>query len=340
MIGVGVVGLGFMGVTHFNCWKKVRGAKVVAISDPDPDRLSGNWKTVGNLGITAERQDLTGIAQYAGAADLFADPKVDLVDICLPTFLHAERACAALAAGKHVITEKPMALDLKGADAMLAAAKKADKKLMVAQVLRFFPEFKLIKDLADSGKYGKIIGAHFKRIGAKPTWGYEDWFLYVEKSGGMAFDMHIHDADFVRHLFGMPQAVSAVGAVGPQGEVDYVVVQYFYGKERQCITAQGGTIAVAGLAFEHGYDVFFERATLQMNLTGLPKPTIYLPNGKKQEVKYKPGDGYQMELQYAAECLNKGCEPELLSAASARDTVALVLKEIESVKKGRPVKVA
>ena len=145
MVNIGIVGIGFMGVTHFKAIDKVKGAKVTAIATRDAKKLRGDWRQIqGNFGGSGGRQDLSGIAAYDDVEDLLADPNVDLVDICLPTTMHYEWTMKALAAGKHVLVEKPIALDLKESEKMVALARKMRRRLMVAHVLRFFPEFLLV----------------------------------------------------------------------------------------------------------------------------------------------------------------------------------------------------
>src|SRR5207248_9240112 len=117
--------------------------------------------------------DLAGVKKYSAAAELFADPEIDLVDICTITDQHAPLALQALKAGKHVLVEKAIALSPADADAMVAAAKKAGKLLMVAHVLPFFPEFRFAAEAVRGGKYGKLIAAHFKRVISRPDWSAE-----------------------------------------------------------------------------------------------------------------------------------------------------------------------
>ncbi len=94
---------------------------------------------------------------------LLADPKVDLVDLCVPNDEHARMAIRALEAGKHVLVEKPIALTGADADAMVAAARASGKLLMVAHVLPYFPEFAFAAQVVRSRKYGRLVAAHFKR---------------------------------------------------------------------------------------------------------------------------------------------------------------------------------
>ncbi|MFH1264977.1 MAG: Gfo/Idh/MocA family oxidoreductase, partial [Planctomycetota bacterium] len=112
MINVGIAGLGFMGMTHYNAYKKVAGAKVAAICETDPVRLSGDWRSIqGNFGPQGEIVDLKGIAQHPTLEEMLADPSIDMVDVCLPPSLHAVTSIAASKAGKHVLCEKAIALN-------------------------------------------------------------------------------------------------------------------------------------------------------------------------------------------------------------------------------------
>src|SRR6202011_5523903 len=139
--------------------------------------------------------DLSGIKKYRQLDDLLADPNIDLIDVCNPTNLHPQTAIKALQEGKHALVEKAIALEPKDADAMLAAAKKAKRLLMVAHVLPFFPEFAYAAQAIRGGQYGKLLGGHFKRVISKPDWSAE--IGDASKTGGPAIDLHIHDTHFI-----------------------------------------------------------------------------------------------------------------------------------------------
>ncbi|MCH9652303.1 MAG: Gfo/Idh/MocA family oxidoreductase, partial [Planctomycetes bacterium] len=142
MVRIGIIGIGFMGMAHYEGAKKLKGAKVTAISTRDPKKLAGDWSTIeGNFGPRGGQVDLSKVKQYADYHDLLADPDIDLVDICLPTQMHEKVALDSIRAGKHTLVEKPIALDLKAANKMVKTAEKAGVQFMVAQVLPFFPEF-------------------------------------------------------------------------------------------------------------------------------------------------------------------------------------------------------
>src|SRR5262249_43391055 len=163
MVRIGIVGVGFMGMIHYLAARKLRGAQVTAICSRDPKKLAGDWRGIrGNFGPPRESMDLSGIKKDDRLEKIHADPDNDMGDVCNPTHAHPETAIAALKAGKHALVEKCIALEPKDADEMLRAAAAAKRLLMVAHVLPFFPEFKFAAETIRSGKYGKLLGGHFK----------------------------------------------------------------------------------------------------------------------------------------------------------------------------------
>ncbi|MFC1806139.1 Gfo/Idh/MocA family protein [Planctomycetota bacterium] len=341
MVKVGVLGLGFMGQMHFNTYKAYRRAKVTAICDGDPKKLAGDWGVAGNIEDTrAEPVDLSGIAAYAKPAALFADPNVDVVDITLPTFLHAKHAIAALKAGKHVICEKPLALTVADCEKVIAAAKKAKRLLMVAHCIRFWPEWVVLKKLIDSKRYGKVLSASFWRKSLTPTWSWNAWLMADQRSGGAVLDLHIHDTDFINYAFGIPKAVRSTGVIGgvTKSAIDHVVTQYIYPRGPQ-ITAEGGWAMAPGFGFTHGFCVIFEKATVEHDAkSGLPL-TVHTTAGKTLTPKVPAGDGYIAELRHFVDCVAKGTKPTVVTPQAARDAVKVCLAEAKSVKTGREVKV-
>ena len=340
MVGIGIIGIGFMGTTHFAAIKDIPDAQVVAICTRDEKKLGGDWQDIkGNFGSGGGIQDLSTIGTYREIDDILADPKVDMIDICLPTGMHYDVTMRAFAAGKHVLLEKPIALKLDQADEMVAAAKAAGRHLMVAQVLRYFPEFAFLKDVVDDNRYGRFLGLHLKRVISKPLWGSSDWFTKYEETGAAGIDLHIHDTDFVQYVLGMPDRVHSSGMVSPNGYVLYVSTQYGYEGKDFTVTAQSGSIGTSGLMFEHGYDAYFEEGTLWFNsLSGLPV-TLYTTEGKETpELDYP--EAFAAEISYAVNCLENNEEPVVLSGESARNSLMICLKESESVRTGQTIEIA
>jgi predicted dehydrogenase len=336
MLRIGLVGIGFMGRIHFLASRQLADAKVTAVCSRDPVKLAGDWtNTRGNFGPPPGPVDLAGIARYASYAEMLADPSIDLIDICNPTDAHPATAIAALEAGKHVLVEKAIALTEADADRMLAAAKHANRLLMVAHVLPFFPEFAFAAEAVKSRQYGSLLGAHFTRVIAKPDWSAAIGDAAL--TGGPAVDLHIHDTHFIGLIAGVPKQVFATGLTeGPA--VNYLTTQYLYGPGGPCITASSGAIAAKARPFVHGFEIYLERATLALNPSGL---TIFHHDGRVESPPL-PGGGdpiasFADELTAAVKGIKAGKAPELLSGQLARDALVLCHRECESVKTGKIV---
>lgn len=341
MVRIGIVGVGFMGRIHYLAAQHLKGAKVTAVCSRDKAKLAGDWSaTRGNFGPEPGRVDLTGVKKYESYDAMLADPEIDLIDVCNPTNLHPEFAVAALKAGKHVLVEKAIALQPAQADAMLAAAKAAGKLLMVAHVLPFFPEFRFAADAVRSGRYGKLLGAHFTRVIAKPDWSAE--IADASKTGGPAVDLHIHDTHFIGLLAGVPKQVFSAGTVDGDA-VTYLTTSYLYGPGGPSVTCSSGAVAASGRPFVHGFDIYLEKATLAYSSAGVPL-TVLGADGSATKPEL-PGGGdplaaFTEELQAAVEGAKLGKEPDLLSGQLARDALVLCHRECESVKSGRAVTVS
>jgi predicted dehydrogenase len=339
VVRVGVVGLGFMGYIHHLAAQKVSGASVAAVCSRDPVKLAGDWRAIrGNFGPPGQQMDLSGVKKYARFDDLLADPDIDLIDICTVTDQHAPMAIAALKAGKHVLVEKAIALTTADADAMLTAAKQAGKLLMVAHVLPFFPEFAFAYEAVTSGRLGKLLGGHLTRVIAKPDWSAA--IGDADATGGPAVDLHIHDTHFIGLIAGVPKAVSSTGVVNG-ASVDYLTTNYLYGAGGPALSCSSGAVATKGRQFVHGFELYFEKATLSYN-SGGPALTVFHADGTSEQPK--PGDGdpiaaFTTEIQTAVDAVKSGQMPTLLSGQLARDALVLCFREIESVKSGAVVPV-
>lgn len=339
---VGIVGIGFMGMIHYLAYQKVRGAKVVAIAARDEKKLAGDWRGIkGNFGPPGEQMDLGKIGRYADWRELLKDPNVDTVDICLPPSLHAEVAIAAVKAGKHVLVEKPVALETAEAERMVKAADASGKLLMVAQVLPFFPEYEFAREAIESGKYGRLLGGHFKRVIADPLW-IKD-FHDPKGAGGPIVDLHIHDAHFIRLVCGMPKKVFSSGRV-QDGGVRFATTQFVY-EDGLAVSATSGVIDQQGRSFTHAFEIYLEKATLAYDFavvedkpTPLMPLTIFTKDGKAKPVKLPAGgDAFVAELTAAAKSVKTGVITPLLSGALAADALKLCHREIRSVMTGKVV---
>lgn len=349
MVNVGIAGIGFMGMIHYLSYQKVRGAKVVAFCETNEKRLAGDWRGIqGNFGPAGKKMDLSGTAKYTKIEDMLADPKVDMVDVCLPPVLHPEVTIKSLKAGKDVFCEKPIALTVRDAKRMTAVAEKEGKVLNIGHVLPMFQEYAQAYKLIQSGKYGRLLGGNFKRIGANPAWlkGYFD----PEMIGGPLFDLHVHDAHFIRLICGMPDAVFTTGRLHGRTEVpEFVNTQLIYEKSDLAVTATCGVIEQQGRSFTHAFEIHLERATLLYDFAVIDSKaklltpfTVLDSKGRATEPKLGSDDpmvAFEAEMKEVARSVRTGEASPVLGGQLARDAVILCEKETRSLLTGRIVKV-
>jgi len=207
---------------------------------------------------------------------------------------------------------------------------------MVAQVLRFFPEFAYIRQCMDRGEFGDLLAAHFKRVISRPNWSGENWFADQARTGGAVVDLHIHDTDFVLFLFGKPRGVASSGLVR-KGRVDFIRTFYRYGPGAPLLSSEAGWINSPGLPFKHGYDAYFEKGTLQFDSSRSPAPVLFDGKGLK-ELELPQVDGFREELQAAVNGVREGKAPRSLSAHSAALSLEVCRAEEKAAKTGKVVK--
>lgn len=342
MTGIGIIGVGFMGYTHFEAAKKLNGAKVTAIATRNPQKLAGDWTGIqGNFGPPAGTVDLTDVACYSDYRELLADPNVDLVDVCLPTDMHEKVVLECIAAGKATLVEKPIAIDLEAADRMVSAAKDAGVSLLVGHVLPFFPEFAYAANAVTSGEFGKLKAAHFKRVICQPDW--SDGMSDFRKLGGWGIDLHIHDNHFISHVCGVPQAVFSRGLL-QDNFVNHVHSQYAFDDPDLAVSCVSGGIAAGGLEFGHGFELYLEKATIMFDAGTLAgewtvNTPLRLITDKGVQIPELDSDGewcgaFTEELQIAVDALGSGEEPRILSGELARDALRVCFAEAKSIATG------
>jgi predicted dehydrogenase len=333
---IGVLGLGFMGSTHLQAWSRIPEAELLAVMDLDETRLSGDLSSIqGNLGGPGMKMDFSAVRKYRSVDGILSDRDVEAIDICLPTFLHAAVAIQALRAGKHVLCEKPMALDGDDADAMVVEAERSGRILMVAQVLRFFPAYRELSRLVKSGALGQIRSALFRRRTAVPAWG--PWELDKKKSGGGAFDLLIHDVDQSQYLFGVPEAISSTGYEDMMNGVDAISSEFHYSGIGQ-VTIGGGWFHRGEYPFSMEFTVTADRGVIEYSSAGRPV-TVYWADGRKEALKPEEKDGYEAEAAYFLNCCRSGRRPAECPPQESSLAVKLTKLMVEArERKGEKVK--
>lgn len=350
MLRIGIAGVGFMGMVHYLSYAKLRGVKVAAICDPNPKKRAGDWRSIrGNFGPPGERMHLAGVTAYETVEELIADESLDAIDITLPPALHADVACKALAAGKHVFCEKPMAMRPADCDRMVRAARRtqeigAGKQLLIGHVLPYFPEYAWARKEIASGKHGALLGGSFKRVISDPAWLTHFWD--ADRVGGPMLDLHIHDAHFIRLAFGQPTAVTTSGRTR-DGLPEHWNTHFEF-DDGPNVTATSGTINQQGRSFQHAFEIHLEKATLVFDFAVLGDsaeylcpPTVLTHAGKAKRPKLAGGDpmdAFAAELREVVRCLKSGEESAILGAGLARDAIQLCQAQTKSLKTGKWVR--
>lgn len=321
MLKVGLIGCGFMGAMHANCYKNIDGVQLAAVAD-----------------IRREKAEALadGAAIYADGKELIANADVDVIDICLPTFLHAEYALAAMNKVKYVFIEKPVALTPKEGDALLEKSAKCGCNVQIGQVIRFWDEYVELKKLLESGKFGKVINANFRRISPRPGWGWNDWLLKYELSGGAAQDLHIHDIDYVLSLFGEPTSFYSVkNELGEKYSYVNTLMKY----DGFVVTVEGTWDLPASHPFEATFRVVCEKGVIE-NAGG--KFMLYDDDGAHEiviEKKQTAGaadvggnisdlGGYYNELVYFTSRAAAGEKIENATLADGVSSLKFLMKEL------------
>jgi predicted dehydrogenase len=305
---IAVLGLGFMGSTHLKALRNVPQAELAAVYSNDERKLTGDLSSIqGNLGGPGEKFDFAHIRKYRGIPELLADASIDAVDICLPTHLHATVALEALRAGKHVLVEKPIALDGAAADQLVEEGKRQQRVFMGAQVLRFFPPYRALARELASGQHGPVRSALFRRRCAAPAW--SQWLGDASKSGGGVFDLLIHDVDMCIALFGAPNAVSATGVEDLPRGIDQIHATLHY-ESVGPVVVTGGWHHPKAYPFSMEYTVTAEGATFDFSsITG--NTNLFDASGESRPVDVPEQDGFEAELAYFVDCCATGQPPSL-----------------------------
>ena len=317
---VGIIGTGLIGQTHAKCLQHIQNAKLQAIVQPMDE-------------LRNRQQEEFNCKGYANVKDMLEDKEIDIVDICVPTYLHCEMVKLAASYGKHIICEKPFALTLDEVDQMIQAVNKAGIKLLVAQVVRFWPEYAKIKEIVQKGLLGTgqriLTGC---RLSQYPNW--SGWFKDTSKSGGALFDLHIHDVDFAYYLFGEVESVYATGFKNSTGAWDHVISTLNF-KSGDKAVIEGCNLMPDGYPFTMRMKVSGIEATVDLNYIGgynvegrdIAEKSLYYykDKNKRQCIEGDDSDPYKLELEYFINTIENNDEINILPLTEVRKVIELMI---------------
>ena len=323
MLKVGLIGCGFMGQMHANCYKNIDGVELAAVADIRSEKAQ-------------ELAKGTAAVIYGDGMELIEKAEVDVIDICLPTFLHAKYALAAMEKVSYLFVEKPVTLTIEEGEALIAKSKECNCNVQIGQVIRFWDEYVALKEMAANKVYGRIVNANFRRLSPRPEWGWNNWLLDYTLSGGAGQDLHIHDVDYVLSLLGEPKAFYSVkNILGEKNSYVNTLLQY----DSCAVTVEGTWDLPASHPFEATFRVVFEDAVVE-NAGG--KFMLYTKDGAEEIVMDKKvlagGEsaggnisdlgGYYNELVYFCDCAKEGRKIEQAELSSAVASLKFLMKEL------------
>ncbi len=315
MLKVGLVGVGGISGVHIPAWNSMEDMELVALCDIRPEQM----------------ERFEGVNKYTDFEEMIENESLDILDICLPTYLHADYAIKAMNRGINVVCEKPISLDINDVDRVYAAAKANNVKFMVAQVIRFWPEYEIVREIYNTGKYGRLLSADLSRLGCYPKYSWDNWMMDEKRSGMVPFDLHIHDVDFMVYAFGTPK--NSVSHRARTETQDYFNVVYEY--DGFFVTSNASWYN-APVPFSMGFRLQFDDAVILFGKDGL---TVYEKSGnivkpmennggEKEEGAYDlpKSDAYFNELRYFADAVKNGGNTDKVTPESLKIVLELLKK--------------
>ena len=319
-LSAAVIGSGYMGKKHLKILSELVEKVIVCSNDLE-----------GGKALAEEY----GCEFYSDYKELYNIESLDFVSICLPTHLHKAATVEALEKGINVLCEKPFAATLEEAEEMIAAAKRADKLLMIGHAVRFSRPYEYLKRCVADGRFGKLLYLDLWRHADIPIWSVGNWLTNLEKSGGAIKDLHIHDTDAIVNILGMPKSVKTVGGLTASSTI--------YGYVGIAVTASGSWRNAKGFPFFNGYDAIFENASLQMlgDEVTLHQNDLEEKPLEKENLGeiFESDESLDNEIYYFCHCLTKGLEPTICLPTHCLNTIVTNDAELDSLLKGKEVAV-
>lgn len=291
-VRVGIIGFGFMGRTHARAYLSAADGypvELVKIADHSLRTLEDADTSAGNLETGNDAFDLSRVKLAQSTDEIITDPDIDLLSICTHTDTHVELALRALDAGKHVLVEKPIAINPKDVQRLADAARSSDRVCMPAMCMRYWPAWVKIHEMITQGQFGRVRSAEFHRLGSRPTWG-ADFYSDEARSGGALYDLHIHDTDFIVHCFGVPSAVTT------SGDGLHLSSIYHYESGPVHVLAQGAWDHQASVGFRMRCTIVCEHATIDFDIARADQLNVH-QGDSSESINVGSLSGYDGEVR-------------------------------------------
>jgi predicted dehydrogenase len=333
MVKVGICGCGFIGKIHGKGWKSLKEATVTGCFDVSTAAAENLARELG--------------AQAFGSFEKML-AEVDIVSICVPTFLHRQYAVSALKAGTHVLCEKPIALSLEDASAIVAAAAAAKSFFMVGLTHRFYAENVLVHEAAASGRLGTVLSCSAYRLGVMPDWSAGGWMADGAKSGGAATDFVMHDIDLCNWIGGEPKLVMSQGIKSVTGAWDYMDISIHYASGVKGFV-EGGWLFKGQWPFSQEHRILGTRGAAQWvsrmakniekRMSADSTVGIYVQGEEADLPTWQRRDPFEKEMEYFLQCVLSGSKPSVVTPVDAYRALQVSLAAKESAETLGPVRI-
>lgn len=324
MIKVAILGFGGIARSHRKGYEKLaaRGesVKLVAVCDIDP----AQFKKLITINVGEDSVAESPYRTYTDLDEMLRVEQPDVVDVCLPTYLHCKYVTMLLRRGYNVQSEKPMGLTGEECDEILRAWRESGKQLLIGMCLRFDPLYTVLKDIIDSGRYGKVRAAYFDRSSSLPRWGFDGWYRDRARSGGVALDLHVHDVDMVRYLFGEPDTLQS--HTTNKGDLP-ISAHTVFGYPDKVVTANAEWGMAKSWKFRMEYRVCLEEATVVLEGGAV---TVYPNDGEPFKPEYTPADHMAEESLYLSRLITGEIKE---NTKSSPEDAAATVRMIEAIYK-------
>lgn len=277
-----------------------------------------------------------GVPYYTDAEKMYSSENPDAVLICTPTFTHEDIVKKAIEHKVHIMCEKPFVLDADTAQNLFRMAKENGVRIMVMQVVRFWPEYLRIKQLIDSGEAGEIMNVYANRLSAHPDWC--SWHKDPAKSGGGLYDLHIHDIDYLYYLFGKVKSVYAVGKKSESGCWNNVSTVLNFSSGVSAV-AEGFMDITGGWAFSTNIRINSTNMAIEylnkrvynseVAKNKIENLVIYHKDCEPQIENVPQYNPYRAETEYFARCVEEKAENTVVSDSD----VVYVLRILAAIEK-------